>query len=283
MPPRVKLRRVKSAHDPWRAVVQAIDDCVPLDEAWWRESLIPYLSRMQVEVARVLYQDLCRIQIAIYEQTTPAHLSVLDDAIDWSDMERMECFFRTCISNGRLVEFVADCIELPSEEERMTRWCAAEAHIAESTKLQRRHTAHQLRLSEFRVNSRETNRLAYERVVSDISAESEEQNPSVWKVVIRLTPERLGNRTKMFWRGLQVSACTLVEKRALMHKLHLCQAYSCCPEEIVGHIQNLSHELFLAAGTEIELCVKRRWSQTILRTLLRWFVKKPPACPDPYV
>ena len=100
-------------------------------------------------------------------------------------MERMECFFKTCISNGRLVEFVADCIELPSEQERLTRWCAAEAAVAESTEMQRRHSAHQLRLSEFRVNSRETNRLAYERVASDISAESEEQNPSVWKVVLR--------------------------------------------------------------------------------------------------
>ena len=79
MSPRVRLRRVKSAHDPWRAVIQSIDECTPLDEAWWRESLIPYLSCMRVEVARVLYQDLCRIQVAIYEQTPPTHLSVLAD------------------------------------------------------------------------------------------------------------------------------------------------------------------------------------------------------------
>ena len=182
---------------------------------------------------------------------------------------------------GRLVEFVVDCTSCQARgtADEMVRGGGRSRVDRDAAS----HSAHQLRLSEFRVNSRETNRLAYERVASDISAESEEQNPSVWKVVLRLTPERLGNRTKLFWRGLQVSGCTLVQKRALMHKLHLCQAYSCCPEEIVKHIQNLSHELFLAADTEMELSAKRRWSQTILRTLLRWFVKKSPACSDLYV
>lgn len=261
--------------------MQTIDGRGTLDETWWRESLIPYLSNIEIEVASVLYQDLCRIQLAVYHETPPTQLSLLNDITDWSDFKNVSYFFKICISNGRLVDFVADCIELPNEQERTSRWDAIEANLAESANIQRRHSAHQIRMSEFRVKSRETNRLAYDRVLNELVMEGE--NIPVWKVVIKSTPERLGIQTKMFWRGLQISRCTLLEKRALMHKLNLCQMYSCCPEEILKHIQNVSYELFLASDAVTQTTVKRRWANSFLRALLRRFTKRSPTCHDLHV
>ena len=104
---------------------------------------------------------------------------------------------------------------------------------------------------------RELHRIAYENV----RAHCDGDKACTWKFVIVATPERLSRETKMFWRGLQVSKCTPEEKKALMHKLTICQMYSSCPEEIVKHIEKLTYELFLASDEPLQTrqC-KRKWA-----------------------
>lgn len=241
--------------------------------------MVPYLCMLAPEAAERLYQDLCRVQVAVSEDKVPAQLVYLTEVdIDWQDISHVKRFWALCMANGRLADLVADCIELKTPKERKQRWETRSMSFDELARSHRRDSEYFERLSTFRMQSREAARLAYQKVHCECFDMSEAHKETSWRYVILSTPERLSRQSRFFWRGLVLSECTLEEKRAVLHKLEICQIYSACPEEIAKRREALVHDLFLAsehANTRTSIRHGyRRWFRMILKTMLRPFQKR---------
>lgn len=221
----------------------------------------PYLLGLRASDARVLYIDLCKIQIAAYEETVPT-LTALPTLMDWSDPQKLQRFVRLAMASGQLTELVADCIELPTQQLRRKHWSEADARWGAVAVVHRRNSDRMQHLSAFRMASREQNSSAYERV----RCKCDDSDGDEWKKVIMWAPERLARHPRAFWRGLRVAACTPDEKSALIHKLTVCQPYSTCPDELCKISEMLSTEQFVRQQTQTQhqsrlkrlLCILRR-------------------------
>ena len=75
-------KKKKAKESPWEQIAYIIENNGVLDDVWWNASLIPYLSELTVESAQILYQDLCRVQLAVYDSVCPNSVSFLTDLID---------------------------------------------------------------------------------------------------------------------------------------------------------------------------------------------------------
>lgn len=239
-------RPVAAAAWPWDTIANAIGGGGQVDEEWWRECLMPYLRDMPREMAQLLYQDLCHVQLAVCDKERIPRVCVLGDVTTWSDSERVRRFWDVTMSNGRLAELVADCIDLPNAEAREARWRATSMAYEATAAAQRRHTLYQKELSAFRLAAREENRAAYDEVAAEVADDGD--SPETWRVVIRQTPEGLARKPRQFWHALQLARCTERQKRAVQHKLELCQMYSAYPEEIAKHRATLTADLFANAA-----------------------------------
>jgi hypothetical protein len=185
---------------------------------------MPYLRDMPREMAQLLYQDLCHVQLAVCDKERIPRVCVLGDVTTWSDSERVRRFWDVTMSNGRLAELVADCIDLPNAEAREARWRATSMAYEATAAAQRRHTLYQKELSAFRLAAREENRAAYDEVAAEVADDGD--SPETWRVVIRQTPEGLARKPRQFWHALQL-------------------AY---PEEIAKHRATLTADLFANAA-----------------------------------
>lgn len=262
---------------PWGVVSSAVCQGTGFGEEWWTHDIIPYLCMLAPEAAERLYQDLCRVQIAVFEGKVPARLVYLTEVdIDWQDISHVKRFWALCMANGRLADLVADCIELKTPKERKQRWETRSLSFDELARTHRRDSDYFEKLSTFRMQSREAARLAYEKVHCECRGEVHEE--TTWRYVIVSTPERLSRQSRFFWRGLVFSGCTLEEKQAILHKLEICQIYSACPEEIAKRREALVQDLFLASEhASMRTSMRygyRKWLRMILKAMLLPFQKR---------
>lgn len=238
--------------NPWPAIVRAVESDEPLDGGWMQKQVRPYLLGLRVADARALYADLCKIQIAAYEKTVPTP-TTLETLVDWSDPHQLQRFVNLALASGHLTELLADCIELPTRKLRRKHWSDADATWGAAAVAHRRNSVRMQHLSAFRMASREENSTAYDRIRS----ECDDTDSDDWKKVICWTPERLARHPRGFWRGLRVAGCTPEEKRALIHKLTMCQPYSSCPDELSKICNMLTTEEFVRQQTPHQSHLKR--------------------------
>lgn len=260
------LKKVMAA-EPWTTAALAVVNNKPLKRMWMQQEIRPYLLALPLADARALYADLCKIQIAVYEETTPT-LSILEALLDWSNRSYLCRFTNFVMANGKLIELVADCIDIPSPEERRKRWSELDAEWDHAFWVHKRDSDWIERMSAFRVASRETNLAAYESVKLRSADHGDSQD---WRRVIVWSPERLARLPRAFWRGMRVGNCTPEEKSALIHKLTLCQSYSSVPKDIATLRDFLIAEQFVRYQREFEGLPRRRrarFSRLVRRRLM---------------
>tara|TARA_B110001450_G_C17612793_1_gene477976 strand:- start:309 stop:1079 length:771 start_codon:yes stop_codon:yes gene_type:complete len=227
----------------WHDVKLAIDEKCNLCEEWF-QSFFKMLGKISESDAQILYTDLCKVQIATDGDTLP-HLHFLCDVIDVKNNESVKHFCMLIIDNGRIVDMLADCIDLKPAE-RVRKWNQNAASRKHEADLHRRNSDMQTRLSAFGVRTRREYEVIYEQVrkaLQDRTTNASDLRD--WEKIIFLTPERISRFDKQFWIGLQFSKCKPEEMKALSHKLKLCQPLSTCPHLIARHIDDLIRTLFV--------------------------------------
>ena len=147
--------------------------------------------------------------------------------------------------NGRIVDMLADCIDLKPSE-RVRKWNQIAASRKKEADLHRRNSDMQTRFSAFGVRTRREYEVIYEKVRKSLQDRtSNASDLQDWEKVVFFTPERISRFDKQFWIGLQFSKCKPEEMKALCHKLKLCQPLSTCPHLIARHIEDLMRTLFV--------------------------------------
>lgn len=175
------------------------------------------LSRLPSRDAEQLYIDLCRIQLAAEDGNAPT-LSILhtDDP---------KHFAQKFLSTGLLVDLVADCIELP-EVMRLKKWKFADMESNLAARLHRETTRWLDHYSHFQFVSRDVNRKAHERVRASLSASlSKTGRLQEWQTLLLADLSSLQRQPVPFWNAIQINRCSIDEKRAICHKLVLCNEF----------------------------------------------------------
>ena len=229
----------------WGEVGRAVRDGALLGEAW-EARLVAHLTWLPSCEAEVLYVDLCKIHLASTEEIAPT-LNVLDWVVDATDVQALRRFCSLVIEHGRVVDLVADCIELRPGVERQRRWDAAAAERSRRAAQHRRNSDALAQFSAFSVRARAEHRAAYEAVRRSLATHAD-RDTVVWKQVVGWTPERLARCDRSFWYALQTAKCATAEKQAVCHKLGVCQPLSRCPADVGAHRAALMQQLFHADG-----------------------------------
>ena len=250
--------------DLWTMVREAVENGETMHESWVDDVFKPCILNLTSEKAKILYIDICKVQIAVYENKQPVGLAMLSDVLNWEDIKNVVRFHNIIIANGRIPELVADCIELPTKE-RQKRWVSDVNNQKLMITHHKENTDYLKRLSEFRIITRSTNQEAYDNLRERLAIVTPPPLAD-WTKVILWTPERLAQESRNFWRGLMVARCSNEEKCALIHKLTMCQSISACPTEIIRHRDTLSTEQFLEWQRE-----QKKTQPRILRILTRLY------------
>lgn len=228
----------------WDEVKVEVDRRGRLSERWFSE-FYKMLERMDQVEALGLYTELCKVQIAAGGDTIP-HLHVLGEVVDLKSPECVRHFCMLIIDNGRIVDMLADCIELrPAERVRL--WKRNASCRKREAEMHRRTAELHGRLSAFGMRTRREHEDAYTRLRLSILEETKELPPKAiqdWKKVIAYTPERVGRFDRRFWVDLQLSKLGAEEMKALCHKLKVCRPFSACPQLIERHRLELVRVLF---------------------------------------
>lgn len=234
----------------WHDVKLAVDGKGSLSEEWFQD-FFKMLEKISESDAQILYTDLCKIQIATDGESTP-HLHFLGDIVDVKNNESVKSFCMLVIDNGRIVDVLADCIDL-TPTERVRKWKQDAASRKHAADLHRINSDMQTRFSAFGVRTRREYEVIYEKMRKSLQERAATASGlQDWEKVIFLTPERISRFDKRFWIGLQFSRCKPEEMKALCHKLKVCQPLSTCPHLIARHIDDLMHTLFVQDDPSVQ-------------------------------
>ena len=232
-----------------------------------RTRLDEEIGKMDSDIAKLLYIDLCRVQIAAHNNTSVHNLTLLDGLLDWSSAETVRKFHSAFIDNGQLVDKIADSIEM-TRQERFRKWTSQKELEESSACNQRELSRRQKEWSTFMYNSRDMNRKAYEEVRAILMQDPPKRHRE-WHSVILESAEQLERKNMPFWWGLQTGALSTVEKRAVCHKLALCMGSS--GMIIQERFVNLMADLFAAQHSHP---VHRRYRLSFFRRVLKHLFRK---------
>lgn len=209
------------------------------------------LLTVSSECATTLYSELCRVQMA-RDGSIDLRLSapfVILSEIDFTSEDAVKRFHSAFIDDGWLIDRVADAIELPSDE-RKRKWNTQRSNAALAARLHHQMSLDHQHWSVFLLESRDMNRIAYDSVRAALQKKGLSK-PTEWQSLILETPGRLKRRELAFWRALQVSNCTISEKRAVCHKLEQCREVA--PSSVVPHLtRSISQDIYLLSRAKHE-------------------------------
>tara|TARA_B110000046_G_scaffold167141_2_gene184575 strand:- start:1213 stop:2196 length:984 start_codon:yes stop_codon:yes gene_type:complete len=225
----------------WNDVIKAQKGECKL-RADWHMDVYKALKKISKADAQILYADLCKLQLCRDGELEPK-LHFLDSIVDTQNPEELRHFCAIVIDNGKVVDMVADCVDL-TPAERSRKWKQRVRSWSETREVHRAHSELLAKFSAFGVRARTEHEDAYNAVRTALH-----QPPcamaSPWQQVLLFTPERITRFDKQFWIGFQTSKCTVEETKALCHKLKVCQQLSACPQLIDQHRTRLMHSLFI--------------------------------------
>ena len=204
------------------ALAQAYDQAQNGESVVACKELTQVLSTIPSALAKALYVDLCRIQVAIDDESAPT-LSILDTIVNAHDPNDVLRLHMMLIDNGQLVERVADSVELPAPV-RMRKWKSEQMDMRLRAKVHSENSKWHALWSAFLYTSRKENEDAYNQVLAKLRASIPEKKKE-WHDLMLGTPESLQYRPNTFWAAIQVNRCSILEKRAICHKLTLCKNY----------------------------------------------------------
>lgn len=173
---------------------------------------------MSSEEARIVYEDLCKIQLAHEGRTKHVVLGTLSQYINLKDVDSVDLFHATLVANGRLCERVADCIELPIEQ-RLHKWKTQRLDLDAMAQQHRIDSEYVRAWSTYLYESRHLNKAAYERVRARLEGAPTAARPE-WQSVVLDEDAELAARDKTFWYAVQTGHIQLEEKRAVMHRFN---------------------------------------------------------------
>lgn len=192
-----------------------------------------------------IYADICLIQTATEQGHTP-QVRILTNILDWKNKKQVQQFHAGVVDNGRLMDKLADSIDL-TPSERVEKWNEERMEVARSTEEHRENTMWYAEWSRFSFQARSENEAAY-KSLHEILSHNPPPKPREWQIVIIEHEKDLIRRNKLFWFAVQTSRCTPFEKRAVCHKLTLCQG-STHPETVQQLQVTLMGDIFVSTLT----------------------------------
>ena len=233
------------SHDApiWNDVVSAQKNKTSLSDEWYRD-FYNLLRTIRSEEAQILYTDLCKVQLALDGELKPK-LHFLESIVNVENLEDLRHFCAIIIDNGKIVDTVADCVEL-APEARARKWKQEATAWNNDAALHRRYSDLHTKFSAFVLRSREEHAQAYMLVRTNLQQSTlADASLSPFEKIILYTPERLGRMDRQFWNEFQLSRLSIPQKKAVCHKLKLCQPFSTCPALIHQHQTALTQSLFV--------------------------------------
>lgn len=223
-----------------------------------RASLDKSLYTLPAPIAKLLYTDLCRIQMARDDESVDVALLVLQDVLDWSARDQLLMFHKVIVDDGSLVGKVADCVEF-DEKQRREKWNRASRTATQTASAQKSRAQQQLLWSAFLVSSRYDNETAYTFVRRRL-ADDPPVNRYEWHTLLIESPEKLKRQEASFWYSIRHSHCSCVEKRAICHKITLMKELATAVPKIRLEAMNqqILTDVFRARDTPTSQAPKRR-------------------------
>lgn len=241
-------RRVVVAFRPLCRKISKGD--ITMTEPMWRR-LCTSLDRITATTAKLLYSDLCCIQLTKSGQTL-RRLDVLEPLMDRRNPNFVHFFQKVLIENGRIVELIADIIDIPNPSVRNAKNSARRLALEETAISHKLDSEWNAKWSCVSCALRKENLASYETVRGSLSAAIAERPLKEWEQVIMQSTVQLSTLPATFWYAVQVAGCSLEEKGALCHKLALCRSTTTGPS-IHRILHQLKCDLFVSCFSKERL------------------------------
>lgn len=238
-----------------------------------RNDMIESMVTATREDATGIYEDLCQVQIAVENNATPV-ITTLTNVIDWTNPAEVRRFRDGLIDDGRLVDRVADSIELPVKG-RLRKWSTQRIEESEVAQAHRENADWFAEWSRFCFRSRTDNHQAYDAVRSRMAQHPPTKHRE-WHDVILMTPPDLSRKQATFWYAVQTARCSLQEKRAVCHKLTQCEHMQNRPELLLRIKSQLLCDIYIESLASPKRS-RLAWIKRIMRRMFGPRLRKPAA------
>jgi len=229
--------------------------CLPFRESgpftsFRREELQTVLNGTSYADAQLVYRDLSRIQLGGGEE----ELAVLGSCVAARAASRLR--FRACLlENGVLVDLLMDRIQL-SRELRNEKWERERSERLHAAQAQRMEAEATRERSAFRLRARDEDAASFASVVGSLLLKKKKKRPTggkrkdeeEWEDLLTSDDAALCGRPPTFWSRIRTGSLTLVQKRAVAHRLRSCVRHS--PPAVLPLLHRLEEELFEAQRTQ---------------------------------
>lgn len=239
--PRSNIRkRQESTMQPHAATMRAVEGiCSRLRN---QERVDPELQRffdalrvIPMSCALLLYTDFCKLYLAAEGAGDLSALSVLGELFAVGGTELAARFRMAVLDNGRVMERLADSIEMTSEA-RIAKWEGEMRDHARRAAVHAEAVRQARRWSEFLHASRHENEAAFvETRMRVAQVPAQERRP--WQELLLAPREELSGKPRDFWYALQVGTLTSCELRAVWHVLEGCKSLSAAVAPLCARLQ----------------------------------------------
>lgn len=211
-----------------------------------REHIVSYLNDISCEEANMYYQVFVAMvvysshefqEFCAQKQISLNWLPNIEDAF-------LNKFIDGFIVVGDIVDKLADCAQY-EKHDRIVLWQEEQLKMKQMREQHLLDAKHQKAKSDFLLKSRHTNEIAFVRVHKTIKTPLKE-----WEVVIKTDSSELLSKSVMFWRHLQVEKLSVLQKRAMIHKLETIKTESYLEGNVNRTLKELQDDVFC---TEMQL------------------------------